>query len=477
MEKHLNELSSEFECLPNGEPIPGIRRARPSNFSDIDYYPENSSPAAEPSARAISRSPTAETSLRASSRSFPDETSLHVRSSNPPARCSSPRPPTINPVSEENNQIEINSLFRVAELSLEFECLPNGEPIPVIHRARPSNFSDNNYFPENSSSPVEPSVRARSRSPIAETSLCANLRTPPAETSLRASLRSPPAETSLRASSRSFPNETSLHVRSRNPSATCHFSRVLGYNIEHIRFVRLISNTNQNLECKIRKYIFPRNKLIHLRGRNMAREPMPTEEKLVLLNTNGDVLAILENNNTILRGIYTQVNENMSDIRVKINTGSRAIQYLTSEERRLLTSPCFSSVLSTSSTSLSPTSASTFPSPTSPTSPTSPFPASSSTSSSPTSPLLSTFPPHTSPAPTSSTPISPLPTAPLTSPATYPHPTSPLTTSTSPPPTSPPATYPSSTYPSTSPTLPPSTSPTSPTTSTRPLLILLLLLL
>ncbi|XP_033225853.1 gamma-aminobutyric acid type B receptor subunit 2 [Belonocnema kinseyi] len=76
--RESRQLSSEFECLPNGAPIPGVPRGRTSNSSESDQSTESllhpdkldslsslvrSSPA-EPSIRLRSRSPARLTSLR-----------------------------------------------------------------------------------------------------------------------------------------------------------------------------------------------------------------------------------------------------------------------------------------------------------------------------------------------------------------------------------------------------------------------------
>ncbi|XP_033225808.1 uncharacterized protein LOC117178490 [Belonocnema kinseyi] len=106
-------------------------------------------------------------------------------------------------------------------LSSEFDCLPNGAPIPGNSHSSPSNS------PERPSSVTEPSRRSRSRSPI---------------------------------------NYSSL--------------RVLGFSFEELKSVRLIPKANPNRRFEIRRYTFPRDKPICVRGEYQLLRPIPKEEKL-----------------------------------------------------------------------------------------------------------------------------------------------------------------------------------------------------
>ncbi|XP_033220795.1 uncharacterized protein LOC117175233 isoform X2 [Belonocnema kinseyi] len=142
--------------------------------------------------------------------------------------------------------------------------------------------------------------------------------------------RSPPSlELSLRVGSKSPPTippssvEPCLRIRSRSPSARHEYS--LG--LEHIR---LIPHSNPHQRFEIRKYTFPPDKPIQLRGKiNNTFKPMTTNEQHVLTTSTGDVVAILVGT-THLRGIYSK--GDLIEQRVKINMYSGLVEDMTSAE-------------------------------------------------------------------------------------------------------------------------------------------------
>lgn len=203
-------------------------------------------------------------------------------------------------------------MFCVAELSSQFDCLPNGDPIPGASRSGCFYSADlsspaRNHYP---GSPVRVS--------------------PPSEPSLRDRSRSPPARTHYPGSpvSASPPSEPPLRVKTRSPPADCiPYLRLGKLKIEEFKSVRLIPNTNPKRKFEIRRYTFPREAPIQLRGKNHSLEPMPTDEQTVLSTKHGDVLAIFERSNTYLRGIYIGRNK-----RIKINMHTGKVEGITEEE-------------------------------------------------------------------------------------------------------------------------------------------------
>ncbi|XP_033229055.1 uncharacterized serine-rich protein C215.13-like [Belonocnema kinseyi] len=324
-----SRLSSEFDCLPNGEPIfgPTHRRTSPSSSSSLEREsPETSSPPVGPSSSAL----------------YPE----HVE---PPVRSRSRSPPA-------------------SQLSSGFDCLPNGEPISGPSRRRPSSSSSSSSSssleresPETSFPPVgpssstlspqhaEPPLRSRSRSPPASQfssefdclpnsePIFGPRRRPSSSSSSSLERKSP--ETSFPpvgpSSSAWSPQhaEPPLRSRSKSPPASHTFSRVLGFTLEDIKFVRLIPRNSSTPIFELRRYVFPRDKIIRLKNQRQDLLPMPTGEQIVLSTSNGDVCAIFassSNNSHYLRALYKPLYKGLK--RAKINMHSGIVTELTPEE-------------------------------------------------------------------------------------------------------------------------------------------------
>lgn len=177
----------------------------------------------------------------------------------------------------------LNDLFFVAELGLQFECLPNGDPIPGVPRVRYLSYPE-------WSSPARPNPpRSPSRS-------------------------SPSADSSFRAGFRSSP-------------AICSSFRLGEITFKDISSVRLIPLANPNRRFKICRYTFSRDTPIQVKEKPNVFRPLPTGRQIVLSTSNSDVLAIVELNNTVLSGIYTTRRR-----RAKINMKCGEIKMMTKEE-------------------------------------------------------------------------------------------------------------------------------------------------
>lgn len=189
----------------------------------------------------------------------------------------------------------------VAELSSQFDSLPNGDLIPYAIHSGPSYPPVRHYFADWSLPTVRPPLPG----------------TP---------FRYPPFI------------EPRLHARSRSPPPAWNSeSRVLGYKLAEVRFIELIPINNPNIRFEIRKYSFPRDKQIKVKGTLQVFQRITTEEKLVLSTPKGDVFAIFDRNNKILRGIYIirYQNSRQTAKRVKINMENGAIQCMTLQETQV----------------------------------------------------------------------------------------------------------------------------------------------
>ncbi|XP_033214875.1 uncharacterized protein LOC117171557 [Belonocnema kinseyi] len=131
------------------------------------------------------------------------------------------------------------------------------------------------------------------------------------------------------------PAEPSHRSRSRSRSATRPSSYIFGFELEELKFIRLIPKANPQRQFEIRKYTFPPDAPILLKGERGTLVPVPSEEQTVLSTSNGDVFAIFAKNQKSLRGIHARRNRLMEikiEKRVKMNIESGAITEMTREE-------------------------------------------------------------------------------------------------------------------------------------------------
>ncbi|XP_033221725.1 uncharacterized protein LOC117175955 isoform X1 [Belonocnema kinseyi] len=154
--------------------------------------------------------------------------------------------------------ISLAVILNYIDLGAQFENIPNRETLSSVPHSGTPRVLDRNvssvrqHFPDSSASAGEPNLRLRSRSPAA--------------------IRRPPF-------------------------------RIFGYDIEQLAFIRLIPKKNRHWIFEIHRYTFPADTPAKLRtGSELG--PMPTGERFVLTTSNGEIMALLERSNTILRGIY-----------------------------------------------------------------------------------------------------------------------------------------------------------------------------
>ncbi|XP_033221731.1 uncharacterized protein LOC117175955 isoform X2 [Belonocnema kinseyi] len=179
--------------------------------------------------------------------------------------------------------ISLAVILNYIGLSAQFECLPNGEPLPGFSRSSTSCSSDEpiplgrSFTPVRSVAPAEPAFRLRSRSPL----------------------------------------------RRRRPSL------ILGHDPAELSFIRIISNKNAHRIFEVRRFTFPADTAIKYRTGRGAPVSLPTSEQLVLTTPNGDIMATFDCNNTFLRAIFTN---NIFLRRVKMNMYSGMIHVLRRDE-------------------------------------------------------------------------------------------------------------------------------------------------
>ncbi|XP_033212445.1 uncharacterized protein LOC117170036 [Belonocnema kinseyi] len=172
-------------------------------------------------------------------------------------------------------------IINYIEFSSNFECLPNGEPIPgVLCSGTPDS-------PEHSPS----SVRSRTRSPPGAKPPLTRLIVPP----------------------------------NRLPSS----NSKRGYDLEHMKFLRLIHRNNKNRIFEFRKYTFPADTRLKFKVAVGIFEPLENQEQIVITTSAGDVFAILSGT-YLLDGIY--IYSNASFRRAKINIVTSQVTTLTPEE-------------------------------------------------------------------------------------------------------------------------------------------------
>lgn len=194
-------------------------------------------------------------------------------------------------------------MFFVAELSLQFDCLPNGEPIPNFPGSETEYYPDEHRSPEMHLPSVEPDLRARSRSPSARLHSIARPSTPA---------------------------KPKLPARSRSTSSAHHrCSSLLGYKLHELKYIRLVPNTNPLQRFEVRTYTFPQGFPGEMKLPNNKRGPVPKEQQYVLETPNGEIVAILDGNN-VLRGMY--LTRDFFEYRVKMNINSGKLEDMTEEE-------------------------------------------------------------------------------------------------------------------------------------------------
>ncbi|XP_033221270.1 uncharacterized protein LOC117175657 [Belonocnema kinseyi] len=207
-------------------------------------------------------------------------------------------PPT--PPEHTNQDHEL--VPRPHNFSSQLECLPNYEPTPCLPRSITSCSPDRHHSPCSleRSPPIEPVLRTRSRSHAARS------RTSPSRT------RYPPATSST-------VRHSSLYV--------------LGYSLEQLEFMRFIPTNNQNRQFVIRRYTFPPDIPIYVRGKKNILQSIPTEVQPVLSSSNGEVFALIVERTRTLRGIFIKSKTGVQK-RIKINMNSGKIKEMTKVEMR-----------------------------------------------------------------------------------------------------------------------------------------------